>query len=62
MTDQQAEGNHQEESIPEPVNVIDGVPDRSGKPAAWKYALIGLIFLAWVVFLVYCLLAGNVET
>ena len=43
-----------------PVNLIDGIPDRSARPAAWKYALIAAVFLAWLTFLIYCALAGRV--
>lgn len=44
--------------LPPPVNVIDGIPDRSPRPARWKYLVILGIFLAWAAFLVYCGLAG----
>ena len=44
------------------VNQPDGIPDRSIRPAAWKYLLIVAIFLAWVGFLVYCRLAGRPAT
>ena len=44
---------------PQPVDVVDGVPDRAENPPKWKYfALLG-IFAAWVAFLVYCHLAGG---
>ncbi len=45
---------------PEPIDVVDGIPDRSQHRSFWKYLLIGLVFLGWVAFLVYCHLAGNV--
>ncbi len=44
--------------VPEPVDVVDGIPDRSGAPHRWKYAVLVLIFLGWVGFLIYCALAG----
>lgn len=44
---------------PEPVNVIDGLPDRSPRPTWWKYAIPGGIFVAWVAFLVYTAAAGS---
>jgi hypothetical protein len=44
-----------------PIDVVDGIPDRAAKPAKWKYILIALIFLAWVAFLLYCLLSGNIN-
>lgn len=43
--------------IPEPINVVDGIPDRSPRRAAWKYLLLAAIFLLWLAFLVYCQLA-----
>ena len=36
---------------PEPRDVVDGVPDRTPRPAAWKYLLLALIFLLWVALL-----------
>jgi len=44
---------------PTPVNVVDGVPDVTGRRRAWKYVLIAIAFLAWVAFLAYCGLAGG---
>ena len=41
-----------------PVDVADGIPDRSARRAWWKYALLAAVFLGWVAFLVYCQLAG----
>ena len=46
--------------IPQPVDVVDGIPDRSARRPLWKYILIGVLFLAWVAFLVYCHLAGRI--
>ncbi len=42
----------------EPASVVDGVPDRSPRPAAWKYVLLAVVFLAWVGFLIVCRIAG----
>jgi hypothetical protein len=42
----------------EPRDVIDGIPDRAASRPVWKYVLIGMIFLAWLAFLIYCLVAG----
>jgi len=44
-----------------PVDVVDGLPDRSSQPAMWKYLLLLAVFLAWVAFLVFCALAGRGE-
>jgi len=38
------------------------IPDRSKRPAMWKYLLIGLGFLVWLGFLIYCSLAGGLES
>ncbi|HUT56468.1 MAG TPA: hypothetical protein VNA25_01185 [Phycisphaerae bacterium] len=35
------------------------IPDRSTKPARWKYVLIAVVFLAWLAFLIYCQAAGS---
>jgi len=43
-------------SIPQPIDVDDGIPDRSSHRPAWKYLLVALIFLVWLAFLIYCLL------
>jgi hypothetical protein len=45
--------------IPRPVDVYEGIPDRSAKPAKRVYLVIALVFLAWVAFLVYCAVAGR---
>lgn len=46
---------------PQPVDVVDGIPDRSGRPAAWKYVFLAGAFVAWVAFLIYCAAAGNTK-
>ena len=38
----------------DPVNVADGIPDRSEHCRLWKYLLLAAIFAAWIAFLVYC--------
>ena len=43
---------------PKPVDVVDGLPDRSGGSSRRIIVLIVVIFSAWVAFLVYCRLAG----
>jgi len=43
----------------EPIDVVDGIPDRSPNAAWWKYVLLGAIFLGWVAFLVYVRIAGS---
>jgi hypothetical protein len=45
--------------IARPVDVADGIPDRSAKPVKWVYVAIAVVFLAWMAFLVYCAVAGR---
>ena len=40
----------------QPIDVVDGIADRSSHPAAWKYALLALAFLAWVAVLLATLM------
>ncbi len=37
---------------PEPVDVVDGIPDRSPRRQAWVYVVLTLVFLAWLMFLI----------
>ena len=46
-------------SVREPVDVVDGIPDRSRSRPLWKYAALAMLFLSWVGFLIYCNLAGK---
>ena len=43
----------------EPIDVVDGVPDRAPSSRPWQYAVLALIFAAWVAFLLYCQMAGR---
>ena len=43
---------------PEPVDVVNGIPDRSRRRPLWAYILLALIFLGWLAFLVTCRIAG----
>jgi len=43
----------------EPVDVHNGIPDCAARTSPLRWALIGLLFVAWVAFLVYCWLGGN---
>jgi hypothetical protein len=47
--------------VPPPLDVVDGIPDRSSTRPAWKYVLMAAAFLGWLAFLVYCWLAGGVS-
>lgn len=44
---------------PAPVDVVDGIPDRSNSAGLWRRVIIGVVFASWVAFLVYCVMAGN---
>jgi hypothetical protein len=41
-------------SIPPPIDVDGGIPDRASHRPPWKYLLVALIFLVWLAFLLYC--------
>lgn len=43
---------------PAPVNVVDGIPDRSASPRRWKYLVIAAGFVAWVALLAACAIWG----
>jgi len=48
---------------PQPINVVDGVPDAAvcdKKTSRQRLTLVLLLFAGWVAFLMYCLLAGRV--
>lgn len=44
---------------PQPVNVIDGIPDRRPGRAWPTVVVIVVVFAAWVAFLIYCKVAGS---
>jgi hypothetical protein len=46
---------------PEPIDVVDGIPDRAARTPRWRYVLLAAAGLAWVAVLIYCWLAGCVE-
>ena len=45
-----------------PIDVVDGIPDRAAHVSVWKCVLMGMVFAAWLAFLIYCALAGNVKS
>jgi hypothetical protein len=48
---------------PQPVNLVDGVPDAAvcdTKTSRRRLVLVLLLFAGWAAFLMYCLLAGRV--
>jgi hypothetical protein len=52
-------GKREPAAIPEPRDVVDGIPDRSVSPRLWKYVLLACVFVAWVSFLLICLFVGS---
>ncbi len=52
-------GRARPEVVPEPKDVVDGIPDRSTKRRLWVLLVLGAIFLGWVAFLIYCRIAGS---
>ena len=44
--------------LPEPVNVVDGVPDRAERPGRGTWVLMVVVFAAWTAVLIYCQIAG----
>ena len=44
-------------NVPEPVDVVEGIPDRSARPAVWQYVAIAAVFALWIAMLVYCAVA-----
>jgi len=43
----------------DPVNVIDGIPDRSQRGRKWKIVALLVVFVLWDAFLIYCQLTGS---
>jgi len=42
-----------------PVDVVNGIADRSPKDAAWRHIVLLLIFAAWIAILVFMNIAGS---
>ena len=36
---------------PQPLDVVDGIADRSANPAVWKYVALAAVLLGWVAVL-----------
>lgn len=45
--------------IHEPLNVFDGMPDRSEFTPVWKYVVLAAIFVFWVAMLVIVRIKGQ---
>jgi hypothetical protein len=53
-------GRSENEPAPrEPVDVTDGIPDRSTHGRGWKLLLIVLALLVWIALLIYFQIAGS---
>ncbi len=53
-------GRSENETAPrEPVDVTDGIPDRSPHGRGWKLLLILVAFLVWIALLIYFQIAGS---
>ena len=46
-------------NVPQPVDVVDGIADRSGKPFWPRLAGLLAIFAGWVALLICCKIAGT---
>jgi len=45
----------------EPVDVVDGIPDRSSSPAFWKYLAIVAVMVAWIGVLFCVKIFGELQ-
>ena len=45
--------------VPEPVDVVDGIPDHARTVRVRSYVMMAAVFLAWLVFLFYAAFAGR---
>jgi len=59
--DESAESSAGARKVGEPIDISDGIPDRSAVRPRWRIVLIVVVFAAWVAFLIYCRFAGRVE-
>jgi hypothetical protein len=52
-----AQAGENKHPVPEPVNMIDGVPDSAPRKPGWFYLALGGVFVLWLAFLLYVYLA-----
>lgn len=45
--------------LPPPVDVVDGIPDRSASRPRWKLLLLAAIFVVWLAFLIWVAFSGG---
>ena len=50
---------HPPTALSEPVDVVDGIPDRSRRRGGWVLMLLAAIFLAWMAFLIAVKILGS---
>lgn len=50
---QTGRGSAEKRAVPEPINVIDDMPDVAAARPVWFYILLGGVFAAWLGFLIY---------
>ncbi len=51
--------DRQEVDVPDPVDVVDGIADRSARPRVWMYVVLGAVFVGWLCFLIWSAIAGG---
>ena len=49
----------QQTVIAEPIDVVDGIPDRAQGRWSWRLILVGLAYVGWVVFLACLQVSGQ---
>ena len=52
--------DQREVEVPDPVDVVDGIADRSARPRIWKYVVLGAVFIGWLCFLIWSAAAGGI--
>ncbi len=45
--------------LPEPIDIVDGIPDHARNPSRRRLGVVLIVFVTWVAFLLYCLLAAR---
>ncbi|MHC4562416.1 MAG: hypothetical protein ACYS8X_06550 [Planctomycetota bacterium] len=47
------------QSARRPVDVYEGIPDCAARRSRWRWVVMVMVFVGWLVFLGYCWLAGS---
>ncbi len=45
--------------MPDPMDVVGGIADRSARPRVWMFVLVGAVFVGWLCFLIWSATAGG---